>query len=415
MASSEPITLADKLRDRERWLRIADILAVGLAVSLPWSTSATGIFAALLAIVLVPATRSDEWRTVLRMLAGGIPVLLCALGAVGMLWADVSMAERWRGLESFLKLLFIPLLIIQFRRSDYGRYALAGFLVASTVLLVASWALAALPGLPWRGQYSVGIPVKDFISQSTVFTICIFFLAELARVAWRDGQKRYAVLLLVVLLGFLANLMSVTFTRATVFVVPALILLFGLTRLGWKSTAVLIVSVVLTIVAIWPFAPHLQLRVSTFTTELRNYSTDNARSSAAERLEFWKKSVDFVARAPLIGHGTGSIPELFRQTTIGQTGVSAVASKNPHNQTLTVAIQLGLVGVAVLFAMWAAHLFVFRGGGFVAWTGLVVVVQNVVSSLFNSHLFDFTHGWIYVVGVGIAAGAMLSEHSPVQK
>jgi hypothetical protein len=38
---------------------------------------------------------------------------------------------------------------------------------------------------------------------------------------------------------------------------------------------------------------------------------------------------------------------------------------------------------------------------------LVVSVQNVVGSLFNSHLFDFTHGWIYVVGVGVAAGAML--------
>jgi hypothetical protein len=32
------------------------------------------------------------------------------------------------------------------------------------------------------------------------------------------------------------------------------------------------------------------------------------------------------------------------------------------------------------------------------------VVQNVVSSLFNSHLFDFQEGWIYVLGVGVAGG-----------
>jgi O-antigen ligase len=32
------------------------------------------------------------------------------------------------------------------------------------------------------------------------------------------------------------------------------------------------------------------------------------------------------------------------------------------------------------------------------------VAQNFVSSLFNSHLFDFAEGWIYVLGVGVAGG-----------
>jgi O-antigen ligase len=27
--------------------------------------------------------------------------------------------------------------------------------------------------------------------------------------------------------------------------------------------------------------------------------------------------------------------------------------------------------------------------------------------LFNSHLFDFTQGWIYVFGVGVAGGMIL--------
>jgi hypothetical protein len=35
------------------------------------------------------------------------------------------------------------------------------------------------------------------------------------------------------------------------------------------------------------------------------------------------------------------------------------------------------------------------------------VVQNVASSLFNSHVFDFEEGWIYVLGVGVAGGMCL--------
>ena len=44
-----------------------------------------------------------------------------------------------------------------------------------------------------------------------------------------------------------------------------------------------------------------------------------------------------------------------------------------------------------------------------AWIGLVIVTQNVVGSLFNSFLFDFTEGWLYVVGFGVAAGMVLRE------
>ena len=43
------------------------------------------------------------------------------------------------------------------------------------------------------------------------------------------------------------------------------------------------------------------------------------------------------------------------------------------------------------------------------WVGFLVVVQNIISSLFNSHLFDFQEGWIYVLGVGVAGGMALRE------
>ena len=132
-------------------------------------------------------------------------------------------------------------------------------------------------------------------------------------------------------------------------------------------------------------------------------------NSSGERIEFWKKSVAFVRAAPLIGHGTGSMPSLFMESAAGQTGAAGSATTNPHNQTFAVAIQLGLLGAAVLWAMWIAHLLLFRGSGLAEWIGLVVVVQNIVGSLFNSHLFDFAQGWVYVFGVGVAGGTVLQN------
>ena len=47
--------------------------------------------------------------------------------------------------------------------------------------------------------------------------------------------------------------------------------------------------------------------------------------------------------------------------------------------------------------------------------GLLVVSYNVVSSLFNSHLFDFSQGWLYVFGVGITGGMVLRAADAVAK
>ena len=61
----------------------------------------------------------------------------------------------------------------------------------------------------------------------------------------------------------------------------------------------------------------------------------------------------------------------------------------------------------MLVAMWLAHFLLFRGGGWTSWAGMVVVVENVISSTVNSHLFDFSQGWLYVFGVGVAGGIAL--------
>jgi hypothetical protein len=139
------------------------------------------------------------------------------------------------------------------------------------------------------------------------------------------------------------------------------------------------------------------------------YRVSDAPNSTGLHLEFLRKSVVFIKAAPIIGHGTGSIPEQFRNTAVGQSGAAAAASVNPHNQIFAVAIQLGLIGAAVLVAMWIAHWLLFAGPGVIQWIGMAVVVQNIASSTFNSHLFDFTSGWLYVFGVGVVGGMVLRE------
>ena len=99
--------------NREDFVRLANILAVALAISLPWSTSATGILIGLWLVALIPTIDLPSLRRVIFLPAGGFPVLLVALSAVGLLWANSPWTERLHGLESFVKLLCIPLFLYQ--------------------------------------------------------------------------------------------------------------------------------------------------------------------------------------------------------------------------------------------------------------------------------------------------------------
>ena len=150
---------------------------------------------------------------------------------------------------------------------------------------------------------------------------------------------------------------------------------------------------------------------ATFARDYKIYKELNQPTSIGLRLEFWQKSLRFFAEAPIIGHGTGSTRGLFEEAAVGPVGAAAQVVANPHNQTLNVAVQWGVIGIVVLYAMWLVHLLLFRGDGLVAWIGLLVVVQNIFTSLFNSHLFDFHEGWMYVLGVGIAGGMVLRTSS----
>ena len=78
--------------------------------------------------------------------------------------------------ELVLGVAVIPLLLAQFRRCARAQWVFAGFAASSAVLLILSWGLALVPGLPWRGKVSVGVPVKDYIMQSAIFTACAFGL-----------------------------------------------------------------------------------------------------------------------------------------------------------------------------------------------------------------------------------------------
>src|SRR3954453_21504424 len=125
--------------DRVRFAQAADWLAVAVAASLPWSTSASGILIGIWSICIIPTLdlRSLGWAVAVP--AAAVPLALFAYGVIAMAWGGASFEDQWGSIKPTLRFLAFPLLFIQFHRSDRGMWVLGAFLVSCTMLLAVSW------------------------------------------------------------------------------------------------------------------------------------------------------------------------------------------------------------------------------------------------------------------------------------
>ena len=414
-AIASPINVVLRLwRDPAAGATAADIFAVLTALALPWSTSLVAIF---VLCWLGTVAWILDYRVYFQSLKQPIcllPIALFVLAVIGTLWSDASWAARLYAIGPAAKLLVLPGLFYHFERSARGMWVFIAFLVSCTLLMAVSWIVAFDPGFTLKPQADAmrGIFVKNYIDQSQEFVLCAVALAYPIVMLLREKRIWLAALLTAIALGFVVNMALVVVSRTALVTMPIMLAVFAALHLKWRSNVVILCAAVLLAGLAWVISPQLRWTATTFVRDYQIYKERNQPTSIGLRLEFWQKSLQFFAEAPIIGHGTGSTRGLFEQAATGPKVLAAgQVIGNPHNQTLNVAVQWGIVGVIILYAMWWFHLLLFRGDGLAAWIGLLVVVQNVFTSLFNSHLFDFHEGWMYVLGVGIAGGMTLGTRS----
>ncbi|MGJ4945748.1 O-antigen ligase family protein [Bradyrhizobium sp. HKCCYLS1011] len=409
LTGESPVVLPlRRWRDPAAWRTTVDVVAILLAAALPWSTSLVSILGVVLLITMLPHLDLAAFLRMLRRPISIAPVALFALALLGTLWSDAAWGARLYAVGPAAKLLVLPPLFYHFERSQRGVWVFVAFLGSCVLMVVASTAVAFDPALALKPNADHGIFVKNYIDQSQEFSLCAVALAyPMARFA---GERRWplALLMLVLMLAFLANMVFVVTSRTALVTIPIMLAVFGLIHLRWRANLVILLAALALGATAWTVSPQLRQKVATFTDQYQAYKEDRAVTSIGERLEFWRKSLHFLAEAPLTGHGTGATRHLFELAASGRSDLSSgQVVGNPHNQTLYVAVQWGALGIIILYAMWLSHLLLFRGDGLVPWIGLLVVVQNIFTSLFNSHIFDFHEGWMYVMGVGVAGGMVL--------
>ena len=384
-------------------------MTVAAAFTLPWTTTGQAIAIGLFTLLAVLTIRPARLAATMRHPAALLPTLLFLLILVSMLWSTQPFGPS--GMDHYAKLLLIPLLMATSISPRQALHIAYGFLAASSILLVLSWAGILWPAGPFDWFKNVGVPVKDNAVQSLCFVLCGF---GLALGAWRlrSENRTRAMLMALLALLFLANIHFIFVSKTGLLGEIALAGLFLLHITTWQRALLLFIPTVLVIALALSFSAPAQHRLNEFASDMRAQDVSGESVSTAARIDFWNKAIVFIKQAPLLGHGSGSTLGLYQAEETTHPSPYGGPTSDPHNQILAITIQVGLSGAVLLVLMWLSHARLFLGRNFACAMGQAVVLLNVVGSLFNSHLSTITQGVLYCLAVGVLGA--ITMHKTVQ-
>jgi O-antigen ligase len=395
------------------------IAAIATGFTLPFSTSGEAIAVSVFAVLALLTLDRQRLAATMRRPAAYLPVVLFALILIGVLWSVQPFGGAIKWVGPYAKLLLIPLAMATAFTPRQALQVAYGFLAGCLFVLVLSAAPLLWPSGPWGWFRSPGVPFKDNAVQSGCFALCAFGLAIGAVRSWSLDTRRAVPMALLALI-FFADIFLIYLSKTGAIMAAALVGLFVIHAGGWRRALIVGAVAVVVIGAAVVASPQAQLRIAEISSDINRNSTTAGSSggetlSTAARLDFWSKAIGFVKQAPLTGHGTGSIKPLYQGLEATRPSPYGEATPDPHNQTLHVALQVGVIGGLILWAMWIAHARMFLARDFASIIGQAVVLQNVIGSLFNSHISAVTQGMLYCLAVGLLASmvtTLSSSHTP---
>jgi O-antigen ligase len=371
----------------------AALTVVGAVVSPPiCNLGAVLLLIALVAAPSAPARLAAAMRQPLGMAAAALGIFL----VLSLAWTEAPWSEAVRGLMQWRTLLILLFCLAVFDLAE-RRLALARLLLGFAALVLVAAVALQLAGRSIDGERSAGILLRNEATQALFFAVAAAIAAWLARE--QRGWRRGALLVLALVLA--ANVVFAGASRSGYVAVGvlALGLAVGLSSVRARAAALLALAAAAVLVALT--SDIAQQRVNEGLSQVREVARSDHATSMGVRLVFWKNSVELAAARPIAGHGVGAFSAAYARHVgaLPKSDWRGVATSDPHNQYLLIAVSGGVVGLALFLALLGAC-FRQQASGWSRGLGLSCAAAWAATSLFNSHFSVFNESHVIAVLLG---------------
>jgi O-antigen ligase len=381
------------------------VVLIGLVVAV--SVVLDNLFMGLI-LLGVPFFWRDIKRVVVSNPVARAAILLFSVLLIAMFYGETSLSEAFVILMKYVDLAFVPIFIFLLSTENAQRRARYAFMLIMAITLLLSYlvGLQILPVFSWMNVVArPGNPVifYDHITQSNMMALAVY----LALLELRDATiiRDKCAWLSFALLG-IVNVLYMVQGRTGYLILFALLGLFTWTTIAramhkrgkiwsWKQKSLVALVLVVGAVVAYHSSTRLHDRVALAVSEFQEWSPNHGKdTSSGQRLDFYYNTLQIVRDHPLLGVGTGGFPAAYEQQTRGK---DVMETRNPHNEYLLIAVQTGIVGLALLlylfYSLWRYALLLPTQFGQDAARGLVL--GCVVSCMVNSTLLDHADGLLF--------------------
>lgn len=384
----------------EKSLLLARWSAILLGFSIPISVALDNLLLALILLLwLLSANFREKFSVIRANPAALLPPALFVLLVIGTLYGERNPGDSLNYLGKYSDLLFVPIFITLFQDANTRRHALFGFALSIGLILLLSHIIAlglpiTIPGVHAMSTSANPVVFKLYLTHSILMSFGAFMFATLALYE-KTVRKRNLYALLAALAVY--NIVFMVQGRIGYLLLALLLIYFCFCRLRWKGLIAAAVLGSALFSAAYAFSPGFHQRINLAMEEYVAWNPGRAAaitSSTGLRLEFYKHSLEIIAERPLLGAGTGSFPKVYAD----KAAIAGIEpTKNPHNEYLLIAIQLGLVGVALLIYLFYRQWQLAAALATAQETQLAraLVLTIAVGCLLNSLLLDHVEGLFY--------------------
>lgn len=391
-----------------RWIEIARwstiIAACSVMISPPLANAAMAL---MLVGLLASRQAGSRLRHACLQPLGVATLMLVAVIAVAMLWADVPWRERGAAFWSWRKLWMVPVALALFGPLLWKRRLIIAYVAVCGAAVLVSFSIVAATGrLPTTVYDLAGSLLRNHSAQSMAFataTLLALWLAGdpgLGR-RWRWISAGFAGL-------FVLNMAFVTPGRSGFLALAAMLLVLVAFNLhSWRNALAVVVSAAL-LAGAMALSPLARDRIALAMDEWRNASTQTYKTSMGMRAVMYENTLAVVREQPWFGTGTGGFGGAYAGVVKDKYIASdwrAETTVDPHSQYLFFLAEQGIFGLAAFLAFIIAAL-VDRGDGTRARVIAVGMLLGwCATSLLSSHFKTFSEGHL----LAFVLGAMLAR------
>lgn len=383
---------------RERARQWAPWAAAALGLSIPLSKAADAFLLVLVLLLWLAGGRyGEKLRFIGKNPVAWVSLLLFALTIGGLFYGKVD-KDSLSDAKTFI---LIPLLLPLFGDPRFRKYGLRAFLTAMGFVLLVSWLLffdLLPPGGFWKGIPENPYVVHQYITQNVLMAFAAAAWAGYARLGKNPAARAGAAVLAV---AAVANILFLIPGKTGHVILAVLILYYFMDWLGWRKgvpAALGMIVLLFGIVFAFP-GSALHQRTTQAVREFREWGPGQESAGVVNaigyRMEFWRTSWSIFLDRPWTGAGTGGFPGAYAEKV---QGTDRIVTDNPHSQYLLTAVELGVVGLAALLALFAVQWRTSASlpGPVDPFLARSLVLTLATGSLFNSLLSDHTESLFFV-------------------